>query len=140
MKWRLYIDLFPHLVIFSIGALFYHLEWSLLLYLCLAVEAFCAVGQNRIWNWLKGRPIFHPLMFMTLLTLYLGPSDYNAIVIGAGLSGITAAVKLKELGIPFVILEKGTSFGGTWFKNTYPGCGCDAQAHKYCLSFYLNPW
>ncbi len=27
----------------------------------------------------------------------------------------------------FVILEKGSSVGGTWHDNKYPGCACDGR-------------
>lgn len=28
----------------------------------------------------------------------------------------------------FVILEKGSQVGGTWFDNKYPGCACDSMS------------
>ena len=62
---------------------------------------------------------------------------YRVTIIGAGLAGICAAVQLKEAGIPFVILEKNASVGGTWFENTYPGCGVDTPNHFFSYSF--NP-
>jgi cation diffusion facilitator CzcD-associated flavoprotein CzcO len=57
-------------------------------------------------------------------------------IIGAGHSGICMGMKLKEAGIEdFVILEKGTTLGGTWRDNTYPGASCDAPSFLYSFSF-----
>lgn len=62
------------------------------------------------------------------------------IVIGAGMSGLDAAKKLKEAGVDFIVLEKAPQIGGTWWFNTYPGVACDVPSHLYSLSYYLNPW
>ncbi len=65
----------------------------------------------------------------------------KVIVIGAGLSGICMGIKLKEAGIPFMIYEKNSEVGGTWFENTYPGCAVDIPNHFYSFSFDLkNDW
>ena len=32
-----------------------------------------------------------------------------------------------------------TQVGGTWWFNTYPGCGCDVPSHLYSFSFAPNP-
>lgn len=65
-------------------------------------------------------------------------SSLKVIVIGAGLSGICAAIKLKEAGIAFTVLEKNPSLGGTWFENRYPGCRVDTPSHLYSYSFSPN--
>ncbi|KAJ5777321.1 hypothetical protein N7520_000567 [Penicillium odoratum] len=39
----------------------------------------------------------------------------------------------------FVILEKGSSVGGTWNDNKYPGCCCDVWSTLYSYSFEQNP-
>ena len=46
---------------------------------------------------------------------------FTVVIIGAGMSGILAAHRLQQAGVPFVILEKNDDVGGTWFENTYPG-------------------
>jgi cation diffusion facilitator CzcD-associated flavoprotein CzcO len=62
------------------------------------------------------------------------------VIIGAGPGGICAGVKLREAGIDdFVILEKGTGPGGTWYHNRYPGAECDVRSHLYSFSFEPNP-
>ena len=60
-------------------------------------------------------------------------------VIGAGMSGVLAGIKLKEAGHPFTIFEKADRVGGTWRENTYPGIACDVPSHIYSYSFELNP-
>jgi cation diffusion facilitator CzcD-associated flavoprotein CzcO len=64
--------------------------------------------------------------------------DHNTpiAVIGAGLGGLAAAIKLKEAGYTnLVILEKADRVGGTWAQNTYPGCSCDVPVALYQYSF-----
>ena len=67
-------------------------------------------------------------------------SQLDAIVMGAGFGGLTAAIKLKEAGFGrVVVLEKADRIGGTWRENTYPGACCDVPSRLYSLSFALNP-
>ncbi|MHB1854202.1 MAG: flavin-containing monooxygenase [Acidimicrobiales bacterium] len=62
------------------------------------------------------------------------------IIIGAGMAGIAAAVKLRAAGLDdFVIYEKADRIGGTWRDNTYPGVACDVPSHLYSYSFAPNP-
>jgi 4-hydroxyacetophenone monooxygenase len=56
-------------------------------------------------------------------------------VIGAGMSGILAGIRLQQAGVPFVILEKNEDVGGTWFENKYPGARVDNSNHLYSYSF-----
>src|SRR4051812_48650877 len=61
-------------------------------------------------------------------------------VIGAGMAGILAAIKLTEAGITdFTVYEKADRVGGTWRENTYPGLACDVPSHLYSYSFALTP-
>jgi 4-hydroxyacetophenone monooxygenase len=62
-------------------------------------------------------------------------SEHRVLVIGGGMSGVLAAVRLQEAGIPFVVIEKNASVGGTWFENRYPGVRVDVSNHLYCYSF-----
>ncbi|MEU9558257.1 flavin-containing monooxygenase [Streptomyces fumanus] len=69
-----------------------------------------------------------------------GERHAHVIVIGAGLSGIAAAVKLRRAGITdFLVLEKADRVGGTWRENTYPGCAVDIPSPVYSFSFHPNP-
>jgi cation diffusion facilitator CzcD-associated flavoprotein CzcO len=61
-------------------------------------------------------------------------------IIGAGPGGMCMAIKLKAAGYDdIVILERSDSVGGTWNRNTYPGCACDIQSHLYSYSFEIKP-
>ena len=62
------------------------------------------------------------------------------VIVGAGLSGIMAAIKLEAAGHrDIVIYEKANRPGGTWRENTYPGIACDIPSHFYSYSFAPNP-
>lgn len=63
---------------------------------------------------------------------------FHVMIIGAGVSGICAAIKLDELGIPWTVLEKNPEVGGTWYENTYPDAGVDTLNHFYSYSFEPN--
>lgn len=65
--------------------------------------------------------------------------NFRVVIVGAGLSGICAGIRLKQAGIPFVILERNACVGGTWYENAYPGCGVDTPVHFYSYSFHQNP-
>jgi cation diffusion facilitator CzcD-associated flavoprotein CzcO len=66
--------------------------------------------------------------------------DLRFAVIGAGMAGILAAIKLEEAGFPHItVYEKADRVGGTWRENTYPGLSCDVPSHLYSYSFALNP-
>ena len=64
--------------------------------------------------------------------------DYEVVIIGAGMSGLGTAAKLKAAGVKFTILEKNDNVGGTWYENTYPDCGVDTPNHYYSYSFQRN--
>ena len=64
---------------------------------------------------------------------------FHVVVIGCGMAGLLAAIRLKEAGIPFTVIEKNASVGGTWTENRYPGCRVDVGNHFYCYSFEPNP-
>ncbi|MDQ1521094.1 MAG: 4-hydroxyacetophenone monooxygenase [Actinomycetota bacterium] len=56
-------------------------------------------------------------------------------IVGAGMSGLVAAHRLDQAGVPYVIIEKNDDVGGTWLENTYPGCRVDVPNHFYSYSF-----
>ncbi|HET9201080.1 MAG TPA: NAD(P)/FAD-dependent oxidoreductase, partial [Dehalococcoidia bacterium] len=60
---------------------------------------------------------------------------FRVVVIGAGMSGILAGIRLQQAGVPYVIIEKNEDFGGTWFENKYPGARVDNSNHLYSYSF-----
>lgn len=67
--------------------------------------------------------------------------DTEVLVVGSGFSGIGAGIKLKEAGIPFLVLEKAPDLGGTWRDNTYPGIAVDITSFTYSFSYeQLSDW
>lgn len=72
--------------------------------------------------------------------LRIGAENYNAIIMGGGISGLGAAVKLDQMGVKYVLLEKAEDLGGTWWENRYPGAACDINSHLYSYSYFPNPW
>jgi cation diffusion facilitator CzcD-associated flavoprotein CzcO len=65
--------------------------------------------------------------------------DTQVIIVGAGMSGLLAAIRMKQAGVDFAVLEKSLEVGGTWLDNCYPGSGCDVPSHLYSYSFAGNP-
>jgi 4-hydroxyacetophenone monooxygenase len=61
--------------------------------------------------------------------------DFRVVIVGAGMSGLLAAHRLHQAGVPYVIIEKNDDVGGTWFENRYPGCRVDVPNHLYSYSF-----
>ena len=69
--------------------------------------------------------------------------EFDVIVIGAGISGIYQAYRLKELGLRFKVIEAGSGVGGTWYWNRYPGARFDSESYTYAYSFsdeLLQEW
>ena len=74
-----------------------------------------------------------------------GPLDkkYDAIVIGAGMSGLYQLYKLRSLGFKVLVIEAGSGVGGTWYWNRYPGARFDSESYSYGYSFskeLLEEW
>ena len=71
------------------------------------------------------------------------PEKFDAIVIGAGMSGLYQLYRLRELGLSVRVLEAGTGVGGTWYWNRYPGARFDSESYSYAYSFsqaLLDEW
>src|SRR5579885_1014627 len=68
---------------------------------------------------------------------------YDAIVIGAGISGLYQLHRLREAGFSVRVFETGTEVGGTWYWNRYPGARFDSESYSYGYSFskeLLDEW
>ena len=68
---------------------------------------------------------------------------FDAIVIGAGVSGLYSLYRLRECGFSVQAFEEGSGVGGTWFWNRYPGCRFDSESYTYGYSFseeLLQEW
>lgn len=68
-----------------------------------------------------------------------GRSSLRALVIGAGVAGLVAAIRFRQEGFDVTVVEKASRLGGTWRENTYPGVACDVPSHLYSYSFEPNP-
>ncbi len=62
-------------------------------------------------------------------------TDFRVLVIGAGMSGLLAAHRLREAGVDVLVVEKDRDVGGTWLENSYPGCRVDVPNLFYSYSF-----
>src|SRR5436190_23568421 len=62
-------------------------------------------------------------------------ASFDAIVVGAGLSGMYMLHRLRELGLSARVFEAGSGVGGTWYWNRYPGARCDVESLDYSYSF-----
>jgi 4-hydroxyacetophenone monooxygenase len=114
---------------------------------CPEPEPVSAEMVKQLMAWIVGAEVGDEYVPMMLEELELdgvdrraggpvdGAADYPVVVIGAGMSGILAAIRLAEAGFPFVIVEKNAGPGGTWWENTYPGARVDVGSHFYCYSF-----
>ncbi|MBN9062299.1 MAG: hypothetical protein BGP06_03615 [Rhizobiales bacterium 65-9] len=68
-------------------------------------------------------------------------SRYRVAIIGAGVSGLAAAVQLARLGVPYDIFERQKDLGGVWETNRYPEARVDLCSHVYQFKFEKNyPW
>ncbi|MDI3419084.1 flavin-containing monooxygenase [Streptomyces luteolus] len=59
----------------------------------------------------------------------------DAVVVGAGVTGLYAVHKLRELGYRVRGFERGADVGGVWYWNRYPGARCDVESADYSYSF-----
>lgn len=62
-------------------------------------------------------------------------SEVDAVIVGAGFSGLYMLHKLREQGFTTRTIEAAEGVGGTWYWNRYPGARCDSESHYYCYSF-----
>ena len=62
-------------------------------------------------------------------------TSYDAIIIGAGFSGLYMLHRLRGLGMSARVYERGSGVGGTWYWNRYPGARCDVESVQYSYSF-----
>ncbi len=62
-------------------------------------------------------------------------SEFDAVVVGAGVAGLYALHHLRELGYSARVVEAGDGVGGTWYWNRYPGARCDVPSMEYSYGF-----
>ncbi|MDP7280763.1 MAG: NAD(P)-binding protein, partial [Candidatus Poribacteria bacterium] len=62
-------------------------------------------------------------------------SVWDAVVVGAGISGLYLLHRLRQMGFSCQVIEAGADLGGTWYWNRYPGARCDTHSLEYSYSF-----
>src|SRR6516164_940078 len=62
-------------------------------------------------------------------------ASFDAVVIGAGFSGLYMLHRLRQLGLRTRVMEMAENVGGTWLFNRYPGARCDIESIEYSYSF-----
>ncbi|MBX3313782.1 MAG: NAD(P)/FAD-dependent oxidoreductase [Actinobacteria bacterium] len=114
---------------------------------CPEPEPLSAGELEEMMDWMVGAPVDRDYVAMMAEELGLegddaratgeveGAADVPVVIIGAGMSGLLAAIRLDQAGFPYVIVEKNDGPGGTWWENTYPGARVDVGSHFYCYSF-----
>ncbi len=68
------------------------------------------------------------------------PQGFKVLIVGAGVSGLCAAINLQMAGVPFEVIERNSTVGGVWLENRYPGAGVDTPNHLYSFSFASYDW
>src|SRR5271170_3006043 len=69
--------------------------------------------------------------------------QFDAIIIGAGVSGLYQLYRLRQLGLKVRVYDDGGGVGGTWYWNRYPGARFDSESYTYGYSFsdeLLQEW
>ena len=60
--------------------------------------------------------------------------EHDAIIVGAGFSGIYLLHKLREAGFNVLLVDAAAQPGGIWYWNRYPGARVDSQVPLYEFS------
>jgi cation diffusion facilitator CzcD-associated flavoprotein CzcO len=63
------------------------------------------------------------------------PEQFDAVVVGAGFSGLYMLYRLRQLGLSVRVFDVADDVGGTWYWNRYPGARCDVPTTDYTFSF-----
>ena len=62
-------------------------------------------------------------------------TDFDVVVVGAGITGIYQLYRAREAGFSVQLLEAGGGVGGTWYWNRYPGARFDSESYTYAYLF-----
>ena len=61
---------------------------------------------------------------------YADDLDVDVLIVGAGFGGAYMLYEMRKAGFKTVLYEAGTSFGGTWRWNVYPGTQTVSKRHN----------
>src|SRR5690606_1857998 len=73
----------------------------------------------------------------------MSTQHFDAVIIGAGVAGLCALHRLRDLGLSVLAYERASGVGGVWYWNRYPGARFDSESYTYCYSFspqLLEEW
>ncbi len=62
-------------------------------------------------------------------------TDWDVVIVGAGLAGLYALHRCRQLGLRAHVYDKAGDVGGTWYWNRYPGARCDVESMQYSYSW-----
>lgn len=62
-------------------------------------------------------------------------SNHHVVIIGAGINGISTAISLQRLGIPYTLVDRQSEVGGTWLQNHYPEARVDTLGFSFQYKF-----
>jgi cyclohexanone monooxygenase len=62
-------------------------------------------------------------------------TSFDAVIVGAGFSGLYMLHRLRGLGLAARVIEAGSGVGGTWYWNRYPGARVDIESQEYSFAF-----
>ena len=65
---------------------------------------------------------------------YADNLDIDVLIVGAGFGGAYSLYEMRKQGYSTVLFDAGTSFGGTWRWNIYPGARVDSPVPIYELA------
>ncbi|HSX80804.1 MAG TPA: NAD(P)/FAD-dependent oxidoreductase, partial [Candidatus Saccharimonadia bacterium] len=87
----------------------------------------------------------HPLPWTPTVGKDMGEEveQFDAIIIGAGVTGLYQLYCLRQRGLSVRVYEEGGGVGGTWYWNRYPGARFDSESYTYGYSFseeLLQEW
>src|SRR5712691_4719547 len=88
-----------------------------------------------------GQPL--PLMPTVGQDMREDVEQFDAIIIGAGVTGLYQLYCLRQLGLSVRVYEEGGGVGGTWYWNRYPGARFDSESYTYGYAFseeLLQEW
>lgn len=61
--------------------------------------------------------------------------DIDAVIVGAGMSGLFALHHLREKGLTCRVFDAAGGVGGTWYWNRYPGARVDLESVEYSYAW-----
>lgn len=68
----------------------------------------------------------------------MADTQLDALIIGAGVSGLYQLHQLRELGLNVKAFDAASDVGGTWYWNRYPGAKFDSESYIYQYLFDEN--